>query len=203
MSEEKNEEKEGKGLAGVFKNWMTGTSAVKIDLRRAVFGGMIAFVVFLLGSWLVGVASGSEAYHLFKTTLPSTRSFCGTLLLALGNILALMLTLLSLSASMDIDIKWTHYQRVRQISWVVTVTLIITTLTYLVLNIPMMEAEKTKIYWFTYIYYALLVLSSVLGGSFVTIVLLLYNTVRDMIGVMHPDSEHHLKHVPEEEEEEE
>ena len=177
----------------------TGTEGIKVDLRRAVVGGCISGIVILLGSWLVGIASGSEAYHLFKTALPSTRSFCGTISLALGNILALMLTLLSLSASMNVDIKWSHYQRVRQISWVVTVTLIATILLYLLLNIPIGEADKARMQWFTYIYYSLLAISAVLGGSFVTIVLLLYNTVRDMIGVMDPNAEHTLRNIDEEE----
>ena len=176
-----------------YSNKWTGTKAIKVDLRRAVVGGVISAIVILGGSWLVGVASGSEAYHLYKTALPSTRSFCGTLSLALGNILALMLTLLSLSAGMDINIKWSHYQRVRQISWVVTVTIIATVLVNLLLNIPIGESDKTRIQWFTYIYYSLLGISAILGGSFVTIVLLLYNTVRDMIGVMDPHAEHSLR----------
>ena len=66
----------------------TGTEAIKVDLRRAIIGGCVSGVVILLGSWLVGMASGSEAYQLFKNALPSTRSFCGTISLALGNILA-------------------------------------------------------------------------------------------------------------------
>lgn len=175
-----------------------GFEAVKVDLRRAIVGGCISAVVILLGGWLVGFASGSEAYQLFKTTLPSTRSFCGTLSLALGNILALMLTLLSLSASMDVNIKWEHYQRVKQIAWTVTVTLIITILIYLVLNIPIVEADKTSMRWYSTIYYTTLVTSSLLGGAFITIVLLLYNTVRDMIGVLDPDNSHHLRHSEEE-----
>ena len=110
-----------------------------------------------------------------------------------------MLTLLSLSASMDVDKKWSHYQRVRQIAWVVTITLIATILLYLLLNIPIGEADKARMQWFTYIYYSLLAISAILGGSFVTIVLLLYNTVRDMIGVMDPNAKHSLHDIDEEE----
>ena len=176
------------------------TEAIKVDLQRALIGGSVSAIVILAGGWLVGFASGSEAYHLFKTTLPSTRSFAGTLSLALGNILALMLTLLSLSASMDIDIKWAHYQRVRQIAWIVTVTLIVTILVYLLLNIPITESDKDLMQWYTAIYYSTLTFSALLGGAFITIVLLLYNTVRDMIGVLNPDSDHYLHHSAEEEE---
>lgn len=174
------------------------TEAIKVDLQRAIIGGSVSFIVILIGGWLVGYASGSEAYQLFKTTLPNSRSFCGTLALALGNILALMLTLLSLSASLDVDIKWAHYQRVKQISWLVTATLIVTVIVYLLLNIPIVESDSTSRDWFTYIYYSTLVISSLLGGAFITVVLLLYNTVRDMIGVLDPESKHYLRHTEEE-----
>lgn len=189
-----------KGSKSFFGKVSPDIEGVKVDLKRAVFvGGSISFIVILAGGWLAGFASGSEAFDLFQTTLPSTRSFAGTLSLALGNILALMLTLLSLSASMDIDIKWVHYQRVRQIAWIVTVTLIFTILVYLLLNIPITESDKQLMQWYTAIYYATLTFSALLGGAFITIVLLLYNTIRDMIGMLDPESTHSMRHTEEEE----
>ena len=181
------------------ERWSMGMESVEVDLQRAVIGGSISFVIILGGGWLVGYASASEAYQLFKTTLPNFRSFCGTLTLALGNILALMLTLLSLSASLDIDIKWSHYQRVKQISWTVAVTLISTIVLFLLLNIPIVEADNTSASWFSTIYYITLIISSLLGGAFITIVLLLYNTVLDMINVLNPEEKHRLRHDKEEE----
>jgi|GEM_PF-2945845 len=191
-----SKEKESKSFFGKVSPDIEG---VKVDLKRAAFGGSISFIVILAGGWLAGFASGSEAFDLFQTTLPSTRSFAATLSLALGNILALMLTLLSLSASMDIDIKWVHYQRVRQIAWIVTVTLIVTILVYLLLNIPIRESDKQLMQWYTAIYYATLTFSALLGGAFITIVLLLYNTIRDMIGMLDPESTHSMRHNEEEE----
>jgi hypothetical protein len=192
-----SKEKESKSFFGKVSPDIEG---VKVDLKRAVFvGGSISFIVILAGGWLAGFASGSEAFDLFQTTLPSTRSFAGTLSLALGNILALMLTLLSLSASMDIDIKWVHYQRVRQIAWIVTVTLIVTILVYLLLNIPITESDKQLMQWYTAIYYATLTFSALLGGAFITIVLLLYNTIRDMIGMLDPENTHSMRHTEDEE----
>jgi hypothetical protein len=192
-----SKEKESKSFFGKVSPDIEG---VKVDLKRAVFvGGSISFIVILAGGWLAGFASGSEAFDLFQTTLPSTRSFAGTLSLALGNILALMLTLLSLSAGMDIDIKWVHYQRVRQIAWIVTVTLIVTILVYLLLNIPITESDKQLMQWYTAIYYATLTFSALLGGAFITIVLLLYNTIRDMIGMLDPENTHSMRHTEEEE----
>lgn len=176
-----------------YKNkWTMGMQSLKIEMRRAATGGIISFVTILIGGYLVGEASNAEAYQLFQHILPSTRSFCGTLILALGTILALMLTLLSLSVDVDMDIKWTHYQRVKQISLLVAITLISTIFVYLLLNIPITESDKTSIQWFTYIYYATSVIASILGGAFITIVLLLYNTIRDMINFLNPDTRYML-----------
>lgn len=167
-----------------------GPENVKIDASRAAIGGILSAVVALGGAWLVGEASGAEAHMLLETTLPSTRSFCGTITLALGNILALMLTLLSLSASTDINLRWTHYQRVKQVAWVVTVVLVASVLLYLLLNIPLSEADKPQESpgpWFARIYYATLVISSLLAGALISIALMLYNTVRDVIHVLGPE----------------
>lgn len=180
-------------------SWSMGMEGVKVDLKRALIGGGISVFIILVGSWLVGEASGSEAYQLFKASLPTTHSFFGTLLLGLGNILALMLTLLSLSKSLEINIKWSHYQRVKQIALTVTITVIFTTILYLLMNIPIVETDTAPVQWFTYIYYVSLFASSIVGGAFITIILLLYNTVRDMIGILDPDRSHRLNNTEEEE----
>lgn len=168
---------------------------VRIDARRAAYGGASAAAVMLAGAWLVGEASGAEAHRLLETSLPSTRAFCGTMTLALGNILALMLTLLSLSARTDVDLKWAHYQRVKQVAWVVTVALIVSVLIYLLLNVPLGESEAATGSagpWYAVFYYATLVFASLLGGALIAIALMLYNTVRDIIRAISPEKESRL-----------
>ena len=163
----------------------TDLEAVQVDLRRAVLGGVLAAAVALVGGWLVGEASGAEARILLETSLSSTRSFAGTVTLALGNILALMLTLLSLSTSAEIDLKWSYYKRVDQVAWLVSIVLTASILIYLLLNIPLSEAEKaadsTNEFGYATLYYITLVLSSMMAGALITVVLMLYNTVQDII----------------------
>lgn len=176
-------------------DWQLVPEKVRIDARRAAIGGALAAVVTLIGAWMVGQTSGAEARVLLETSLTTTRSFCGTLTLALGNILALMLTLLSLSATSDIDLKWAHYQRVKQIAWVVSVSVIGATLIYLLLNVPLVQSdaasEPAKPGYAT-LYYTTLALSSLLAGTFISIVLMLYSTVRDIIRVIGPTKFDHL-----------
>ena len=166
----------------------TGLKSVQVDLRRAVLGGALAAAVMLIGGWLVGEVSGAKARILLETSLSSTRSFAGTVTLALGNILALMLTLLSLSTSAEIDLKWSHYKRVDQIAWLVSIVLTVSILIYLLLNIPLSEAEKaadrTNEFGYATLYYVTLVLSSIMAGALITVVLMLYKTVQDIIHVV-------------------
>lgn len=166
-------------------DWTMDLEAVKVDLRRAAIGGVLAAAVALIGGWLVGEVSGAEARILLETSLSSTRSFAGTVTLALGNILALMLTLLSLSTSAEIDLKWTHYRRVKQIAWLVSIVLTASILIYLLLNVPLSQSDAASSsatgFGHATLYYVTLVLSSMMAGALITIVLMLYNTVRDII----------------------
>lgn len=169
------------------RDWSLISEEVRVDAQRAALGGILAAAAALTGAWLVGEASGAEARFLLETSLPSTRSFCGTVTLALGNILALMLTLLGLSATTDVELERAHYQRIKQIAWIDMVVLIVAVLVYLLLNVPLGQSEQATQApgpWFATLYYATLAVSSFLGGALIAIVLMLYNAVRDVIRII-------------------
>lgn len=171
----------------------------KTDGRHAIIGGILAALVVMGGSWMIGNVSNAEARYLLELVLPNVRSFSGNLMLALGTILALMLTLLGLSTSTDTELKWTHYQRVKQIAWLDMLTFIAAVLIYLLLNVPIQETDKGTGEWFHSLYYATLVVSSILAGAVITIILMLYNTVRDIIfAIGHPESKSEIIHTEEE-----
>lgn len=163
---------------------------LKVDTRRAALGGGLAAVVALAGVWMVGEASGLEARRLLETALSNMRSFCGTLTIALSNMLALMLTLLSFSSSADVKLKWSHYQRIKQIAWIDAVVLTGAVLLYLLLNVPIGESDKAAEQpdtWFAALYYTTIALASLLGGALIALVLMLYNAVRDIIRAVGPE----------------
>jgi heme A synthase len=107
-----------------------------------------------------------------------------------------------------VDLKWGHYQRVKQVAFIDASTLIAAVLIYLLLNIPLADADAaqqgaTSDWWFAGLYYAVLALTSLLGGALISVVLMLYNTVRDLIRAVVPDRESRLVRQKEKEEEEE
>ena len=164
---------------------------VRVDYKRALVGGTLAAGAALGGAGLVGAASGAEARLLLETAMPRVRSFCGTVTISLGNVLALMLTLLSMSRGADVKLKWAHYQRVKQIAFIDAVTLVAAVLIYLVLNFPLADADAAQqagyTRWYAGVYYVVLALVSLLGGALISVVLMLYNTVRDIIQALGPD----------------
>ena len=201
MTEEKKSDSEKNSSVKSLTDWITTSEEIKIDTKRALIGGVMAALTTLAGAWTVGKATGNETFNLLQISLQTARSFAGTITLALGNILALMLTLLSLSAVTNIDLKWTHYLRIKQIAWVTACTLIASILIYQLLNIPLSEAEGKSVPWFAYLYYATLATSSILGGALISIVLMLYNAAKDIILVLGPkEGGEHLIHSEEQEE---
>lgn len=163
--------------------------ALKADGRRAALGGGLTALTVMGGSWMIGQVSGSEARYLLETVLPSVRAFSGTIMLALITVLALMLTLLGLSTSTDIKLKWIHYQRIKQIAFVDMVTFIAAVLFYLLLNVPVQETDSGTLQWFYFLYYAALIISSLLAGAVITIVLMLYNAIDNIIYAIGPEKE--------------
>lgn len=159
---------------------------IKKSIQRAAFGGGLAGIITFIGAWIIGGVSGSEAFILLQSALPAARSFAANILLATGTILALMLTLLSFSYNTKVNLKWTHYQRVKHIALTDACTLVASVLIFLLLNIPLEESDQLSPAWYSGFYYASLILSSVLGGAIITVVLMLYDTIRDIIEVIKP-----------------
>lgn len=162
---------------------------LKADGRRAILGGCLAALTIMSASWMIGQISGSEARYLLETVLPSVRAFSGTMMLALITVLALMLTLLGLSTSTETQLNWVHYQRIKQIALVDMVTFIVAVLFYLLLNVPIQETDSGTLEWFHFLYYAALIISSLLAGAVITVVLMLYNAVNNIIEAIGPEKE--------------
>lgn len=154
------------------------------DLTHAIIGGLIVVVVGITGVLLVGHANRWEALKLLEALLPTTRFLSSAVMTATATILALMLTLLSLSTSSDNKLNVDHYKRILQIAFLDAGGLIVSTVFLILHCVPLEKTDQVPSSWFTYIYYTALVTSAFLGGLLVTIVLMLYNALRDMIDVI-------------------
>lgn len=110
---------------------------------------------------------------------------CNTIVLASATILALLLTLLGISSGTDTKLKKGHYLQVLFIAKMDTILFVTAIVLFQIFNIPITEAENLPMEWFTTIYWSTLFFSLLLsGGALVSVILLLYLTVNNIIQIV-------------------
>ncbi|SDB35758.1 hypothetical protein SAMN03097699_0882 [Flavobacteriaceae bacterium MAR_2010_188] len=152
--------------------------------KRAVAGGVIAAIVTGLGAYVLGNLSGYEAKILIRSSLPGINALCNTIVLASATILALLLTILSVSSSTKSRLKEDHYKQVLYIAKLDTVVFVVSMIVFQLMNIPITEADNVPPTWYSSIYYISLGLAAVLSGALISVVLMLYNAVRNIIMIV-------------------
>lgn len=152
--------------------------------KRALIGGLISLIIILLGTVLLGKLSGYEAKILIKHSLAGMHTLCNTIALASATILALLLTLLGISSSSQSKLKKEHFIHVLQIAKLDTAVFIASVITFLLLNLPITESQSVPNNWYNTLYYCSLVISSVLSAALIVVVLMLYNTIVNIINIV-------------------
>tara|TARA_R100000935_G_C2822152_1_gene160334 strand:- start:553 stop:1131 length:579 start_codon:yes stop_codon:yes gene_type:complete len=154
---------------------------MNVIVKRAIVGGVVSSIIMGTGTYILGEISGYEAKVLLSTSLSGINMLCNTVILGSSTILALMLPLLSLSTASNSRLTKVHYSHVLTISKFVTILIIVSVITFLILNLPITESEGVPSSWFTIIYYVSLGMAAILGGGFVAIVTMLYETISNVI----------------------
>ncbi|MDX1624185.1 MAG: hypothetical protein R3199_09405 [Gemmatimonadota bacterium] len=169
--------------------------------RKVLTGGVVAGLLSLLTLWLVGRIGGYEARILLESSLPTIRFLCSTTAAAAATVIALMLTLLSLSESHETSFRAAHYGRIQGIALLSTITLVVSILVLLLLVVPIQESEKIPARAYEVLYYVILGTAALLGGLIVAIMLMLYEAIVGLVQWAHPETDSHL--IVDEEDEEE
>jgi len=159
--------------------------------QRALYGGLIAAIITGTGVFLLGNISGYEAKKLITSSLPGINMLCNTIVLASATILALLLTLLGISSGSKSKLKKGHYTQVMAIAKLDTILFVIAIILFQIFNIPITESEELPTTWYSNIYWATLFLSSLLSGGMVSVILMLYNTVINMIKIVGLEEKDH------------
>ena len=157
---------------------------ISIHNKRAVSGGVFASIIVGFGAFILGNISGYEAKVLLEASLPGINTLCNTIVLASATILALLLTLLSLSSNSKSKLTKDHYKHVLIIAKIDTIVFVASMIIFQLFNIPIAEADNVPRSWFTIIYYSSLGLSALLSGGLISVVLMLYSTVSSIIKIV-------------------
>ncbi|OZC04426.1 hypothetical protein [Rubricoccus marinus] len=174
----------------------------KTYLRSALLGGGIAAAVSLGAGTIVGVTSGVDVRLLLEASMPTVRFLASAVVTASATTLALILTLLGLSANTDLDVDPGFYRRLWRIAQVDVATFVGSIVLLVMLVIPFGEEAGLSSTFYTVAYYTLATASALTSGLLVAVVLGLYNAATDLIETCWLDGDAILAKDAEEEAEE-
>ena len=160
-------------------------------VKRATVGGIVSTVVMGTGTFILGQDSGYKALELLQNSLSGINMLCNTVILGCTTILALMLTLLGISRSSNNKLTNQHYKNLLMIAKSNIILLVVTVITFLMLNLPISESEEVSTGWYEAIYYLSLGMASILGGGFIAVVMMLYGTVVNVILIVGLEVDEH------------
>ncbi len=165
-----------------------GEETLFVSDRLALFGGIAVGVAALVGQMLVGfVYNGFEAHDLLQALIPPAQSFGGAVVQASATILALMLTLLSLSRREIDDLEPGFFHRIDRVAELSSITLAAAILLLLLFSIPLQQSKTLPVNWFQIIYYVLVVVTAAIAGLVVMIVIMLYTAIKSIVQAVRPD----------------
>ncbi len=156
-------------------------SSTTTIMKRAVAGGVVSTLFMAIGTFVLGEVSGYQAKDLLTSSLSGINMLCNTVILGASTILALMLTLLSLSRAAESHLSKTHYRHVLTIAKADTILIIVSIITFMMLNLPITETQEVPNSWFATIYYISLGMAAIIGGGFIAVITMLYGTIANVI----------------------
>ncbi len=154
------------------------------DSKYAFIGGLAVLVIGVSAIYLFGEVKVYHAKELIEAAKPHINTLCNTIILASATILALLFTVLGLTRSAGVKFKSAFYDRIRQIAVFDTCVFIITMIFFLLFNFPVPREESMPEVWFKSIYYATAISSTVVGSMMVMVILLLSQTIIDLIKIL-------------------
>lgn len=154
----------------------------RVDLRWAAAGGVAAAIIGFSGMAVVGRVTALEARRLVDAVLPTARFAASSYIAGGASILALMLTLITFSISHDLEFRASHYRRIREIAALTTAVIVASVLLLMFLSFPIGESDVNGDLHL-WVYYAILLGAAATGGTFISVILMLFYAVRQLIGV--------------------
>ncbi len=166
--------------------------------KKSIYGGLIATAFTIIAVFILGNLSGYEAKNLLQASLDGLNMLCNTIVLASATILALLLTLLGISSGSDSNLKEKHYLQVLNIAKFDVILFISALVMFQLFNIPITESDNVPADWYEIIYWTTLVITSILCGMMIIVILMLYNTITNMITIIGLKKDHSLLQEEEE-----
>jgi len=159
----------------------------KYFFRRPLIGGIVFAIVMGFCTYTFGEISGFKARELLSTSMSGILTLCYVMILGSIYILVIILYLLSVKIPIDSVLRHHHFHLLATIAKVDTILIITAIITLLLLNIPFTQTEIIPYSWYATLYYLILAIASILGGGFISIIIMIYETISMIIH--HKDGE--------------
>lgn len=170
-----------------------GARRTSVELRSALIGGGVTALIAFSGLVLVGRLSPFRAIALLEAIVPTIRFLSSATLTGGITMLALLLALLSFTATHEHDFTEAHYERIQQISAFNALLIIMSMVLLMVLSVPLDEAETFR-QLYSWVYIGVVTLMALLGGLLISVVIMLHSTIRGLVHALHPGAESSLIH---------
>jgi hypothetical protein len=160
---------------------------IKYFFKRPIIGGIVFAVVMGLCTFTFGEISGFKARELLVHSMSGILTLCYVMILGSIYILVIILYLLSVKIPIDSVLRHHHFHLLATIAKVDTILIITAIITLLLLNIPITQTDIIPDSWYSTIYYLILAIASILGGGFISVIIMIYETITMIIH--HKDGE--------------
>jgi len=157
------------------------------ELRKAnVIAWSIATITTIFVMVSIGNIYASEAKNLLESIQKSSLYYASAVAASSSTVLALTLTILSLSANRKEPKKET-FLRLHSIANYCVVGFVGAIVLLFVISFPVLELEQIPNHWFRYIYYTVCIWNGILAGFMIATILILKDTTVALIGGLSPD----------------
>lgn len=128
----------------------------------------------------------TQSIELLSSLKSSSLYFGNALATVSATILALMLTLLSMTHKLDAEFDGAIYRGIRLVGLISTITFVVSLVLLLCLSLPVGEFENIPAGWYKGLYYTISTLNILLSGLMIIGVLVLFDTISTLINKLAP-----------------
>ena len=151
------------------------------SVRRPIMGGIVFAIAMGISIFTFGEITGLEARELLVTSVSGIIVLCYVTILGSIYILVIILHLLSVRIPKVTKFRRKHYHILLTIAKISTLQIIVAVIVLLLLNIPFTRIKGVPVYMYLQIYYVILGVASIIAGSFISVITMIYQTIRTII----------------------
>ena len=153
--------------------------------KQPIIGGIVFAIATGFTTFSFGEISGFKTRELLVTSIPRLLILCFVIILGSISILGIMLGFLGMDFPKESKLRHRYCCLLLYIQKVDTILAITAIIVLLLVNIPFAQTKIIPVSW--YIYYSILATASIVGGVFISIIIMIYETIAMIIH--HKDGE--------------